>query len=316
MNGKANSNLDFQKSFGKNHQDEVFNVLELNYAVVTPVRNEAEYIEMTIRSMVQQTIKPTEWVIVDDGSTDGTCDIVNQYRSGNPWIKLVHRKDRGKRQRGRGVVEAFYDGYNTLQKDFNFIVKLDSDLSFECHYFESLLKQFAINPHLGVTGGAVYEKLDGKHWVLQSHRDHVRGPTKVYRKACFEAIGGLAPTLGWDGLDEWKALSKGWEVQSFMDLKVYHYRITGGATGLIKSRVEQGQGAYCMSYHPLFLIARGIGQLPKKPYIIGGIAMTLAYFMAFLQGRERISDPAVKKFIRNTQLKKLAGLLSGKPVHQ
>ncbi len=280
----------------------------MRYAVITPVRNEAEFIEKTIHSMIQQTIKPTEWVIVNDGSTDETEQIIQRYTTNHPWIKLVNRADRGTRQRGKGVVEAFYDGYKTLTLPYEFIVKLDGDLSFDPDYFETLGRKFSSNPQLGIAGGGVYEKLDGQKWTLDATRDHVRGPTKVYRRACFEEIGGLVPMLGWDGLDEWQALTMGWEVQSFLELKVFHYRITGAATGSLKARLEQGQGAYTMNYHPLYLIARGLYHLGQRPYVIGGIAMILGYVNAWLRRREQIAEPDVVSYIHRTQLKKLATL--------
>jgi len=289
----------------------------MRYVVVSPVRNEAEFIEKTIRSMIQQTIKPMEWVIVNDGSSDETAEIVARYAKEHPWIKLVNREDRGTRQRGKGVVETFYKGHETLTLPYDFIVKLDGDLSFGPTYFESLGRRFASNPKLGIGGGGVYEKLDGQNWVLEDpSRGHVRGPTKVYRRACFEAIGGLVPALGWDGVDEWKALTLGWEVQSFPELKVFHYRITGAATGSLKSRIEQGDGAYYMGYHPLFLIARGVQYIFMRPCLIGGIAMIIAYFTAGLRGRERLPDPAVIRYVRRTQLKKLLGLWAKKSAHR
>ena len=288
----------------------------LRYTVITPVRNEAEYIKKTIQSMIQQTVTATEWVVVNDGSTDSTAEIVARAAAEHPWIKLVNRADRGARQRGKGVIETFYTGFATLTEAYDVIVKLDGDLSFEQTYFESLLRQFEANPKLGIAGGGVYERLDGQNWVLRASSDHVRGPTKLYRRTCFEGIGGLMPALGWDGADEWKAMTLGWEVQSFLQLKVYHYRVTGAATGSIKSRVELGYGAHFMGYHPLFMIARGIRHMRSRPYGIGGLIMIGAFFMAGLRGYERIPDKAVVRYVRQTQLRQLAGLLAGKPVHE
>ncbi len=131
----------------------------------------------------------------------------------------------------------------------------------------------------------------------------------MYRRACFEDIGGLVPALGWDGLDEWRALALGWEVQSFPELKVYHYRITGAATGSLKSRIEQGYGAYNIGYHPLFLIARGIRYMFMWPYLVGGMAMIFAYFMAGLRGQARLSDRSVVRYIHRAQLRKLTNIL-------
>jgi hypothetical protein len=170
---------------------------------------------------------------------------------------------------------------------------------------------------LGIAGGGIYEKLDGQNWVLQTSRDHVRGHTKVYRRACFEAIGGLMPALGWDGVDEWQALTLGWQVHSFLNFKIFHYRPTGSATGSLKSRIEQGYGAYYMGYHPLFMIARGLRRMFDRPYLVGGMAMIAAYFVAKLQGREQFADKSVTRYIRQTQWRQLLDLLTtGKPIHE
>ena len=138
----------------------------------------------------------------------------------------------------------------------------------------------------------------------------------MYRRACFDAIGGLIPALGWDGIDEWQALTLGWEVRSFRELKVWHYRVIGRATGLLKNRIEQGYGAHYMGYHPLYTIARGIRNMFTQPYIVGGIALMAAHFVAWVQGREQLPDPSVIRFIHRTQLRQLAGLLGGKRVYK
>jgi biofilm PGA synthesis N-glycosyltransferase PgaC len=286
------------------------------YAVISPVKNEAAFIETTLRSMIDQTIRPVAWIIVNDGSHDETESIVQKYEREYNWISLVNRQDIGFRQRGKGVVEAFYTGFHTLTQPYDFIVKLDGDVSFGPDYFEALLNRFSADPLLGIAGGGLYEKPDEKTWILYTVSDHVRGCTKVYRRECFEAIGGLVASMGWDGIDEWKALEKGWKVKSFLELKIYHYRFTGAATGFLKSCIEQGHGAYRMGYHPVFMIARGFRRMTDRPYLIGGAAMIGAYFMAWLRKQELLADPAVVRYIRQAQMKKLAGLISGKPVHE
>jgi biofilm PGA synthesis N-glycosyltransferase PgaC len=293
---------------------------DVRYAVISPVRNEAQFIEQTIQAMISQTVKPSEWIIVNDGSTDETAEIVSRYAELCPWLKLVHREkreDKGDRQRGKGVIDTFYFGYERLtSQDYEFIIKLDGDVSFEPIYFEFLLRKFASNPKLGIAGGGLYERVDGKNWALRSSTDHVGGPAKMYRRVCFEAIGGLVPALGWDGLDEWKALALGWEVKSFEELKVLHCRVIGSATGALKSKIEVGYGAHYMGYHPLYLIARGIRHTVTWPHLVGGIAMIMAYFVAWLQGRERLPDPPVIRYIHRTQLRQLAGLLIGKRIYK
>jgi biofilm PGA synthesis N-glycosyltransferase PgaC len=288
----------------------------LRYAVISPVKNEAEHIKLTIESMIHQTIRPAVWVIVNDGSKDDTGAIVSHYAEKHPWIKLINRPGSEIRKRGKGVVEAFYAGYETLLEEWDFIVKLDGDVSFDPDYFESLLGEFAADPLLGIAGGALYEKPDGNTWKLNTIEDHVRGATKMYRKGCFDAIGGLTPSMGWDGIDEWIALSLGWKVRSFLKLKFMHYRYTGAATGYLKSFYEQGYGAYRMGYHLLYITARGLRRMSDRPYIIGGLAMIVAYIIAWMRREEMLAGPDVVRFIRRTQLKKLGGLLSGRPIYK
>lgn len=286
------------------------------YVVISPVRDEAEFIEKTIDSMTKQTITPSTWVIVNDGSKDGTELIVQEYSRAYPWIKLINRPDRKVRQRGKGVVEAFYAGFNTLEVNYDFVVKLDGDVSFGPDYFEGLLQKFASDPTLGIAGGGLYEKPDGQTWVLMTSKDHVRGCTKIYRQTCFTAIGGLVLSMGWDGIDEWKALSLGWKVQSFTEYPIYHFRFTGAATGYLKSFYEQGWGAYRMGYLPLYMIARGFWHMADRPYITGGLAMLWGYLKAWLQHEEMLADASVVRFVRQTQMKKLTGLLFGRPIHE
>jgi glycosyltransferase involved in cell wall biosynthesis len=288
----------------------------LRYAVISPIKDEAGFIEETINSMIRQSVRPAIWVIVNDGSTDATEAIVQYHMQNHNWIRLVNRRDRGIRQRGKGIIEAFYAGLETVVQDYDFIVKLDGDVSFGSDYFACLLSEFVANPRLGIAGGGIYEKPDGKTWRLWTVRDHVRGPTKIYRRACFEEIGGLVPALGWDGIDEWKALAAGWSVQSFLEQKIYHHRPTGGAIGSIHHRIEQGYGAYRMGYHPLYMLARGIRHMADRPYVIGGAAMIGSFFLAWLQKQDLLADPTVVQYIRHTQINKLAGLLSGKPIYE
>jgi poly-beta-1,6-N-acetyl-D-glucosamine synthase len=286
------------------------------YVVISPVKDEAQLIEKTISSMIQQSVKPIVWVIVNDGSSDGTESIILEYAKTYNWIKLINRKSIDSRQRGEGVIKAFYAGYETLSEKYDFIVKLDGDVSFEPTYFESLLEKFRSDPHLGIAGGGLYEKPDGKSWILLTTKDHVRGCTKIYRRTCFEAIGGLVPSMGWDGIDEWKALSLGWKINSFVEIKIYHYRYTGAGTGYLKSFYEQGTGAYRMGYHPVYLVARALNHLDEQPYILGGLAMMWAYYISWLRREEMLADQSVVRFIRKNQMIKLKGILRGEPIHE
>jgi biofilm PGA synthesis N-glycosyltransferase PgaC len=184
------------------------------YVVITPVRDEEEHLQSTIESMIRQTVLPAEWVIVDDGSKDGTGKIIDEYASRYSWIKAVHRTDRGFRKAGGGVVDAFNDGYRALaSSDWDFMTKFDGDLTFEPDYFAKCFDEFHRDEKLGVGGGVICYVDGGKKRFEEAPAFHVRGATKIYRKACWEGIGGFLPAPGWDTMDEVKANSLGWKTR-------------------------------------------------------------------------------------------------------
>jgi len=276
------------------------------YVIVSPVRNEEQFIEKTIKSVISQTVKPVEWIIVNDGSIDGTKQIIEKFVTKYNWIKIINKKDIGYDKLGSGVVEAFYVGYNQIaNKDFDFIVKLDGDLSFESSYFEELLKRFAKNPKLGIAGGFGYYPEKAKLILEKMPKFHVHGPTKVYRRKCWEGIGGLISQLNWDAVDELKAQMTGWETKSFEELKFIHYRKTGSKDGLIKGYFRHGHGAFLIGYHPLFMLLRGVYRMIHKPYIIGGLAMIWGYVSSYLRRMKQIDDPELIQYLRRQQINKL-----------
>src|ERR1039458_440044 len=187
------------------------------YIVISPVRNEEQYLPQTIQCMAAQTTRPLCWLLIDDGSTDGTGRIIDDAAAQHPWLKALHRKDRGFRQAGGGVMEAFCDGYGRLSTfnpqpadlSWQFLVKFDGDLSFSPDYFEQCFNRFACDPKLGIGGGTICNQLNGALEV-ESKVDpvfHVRGATKIYRRQCWDQIGGLIRAPGWDTVDEVKARS-------------------------------------------------------------------------------------------------------------
>src|SRR5262249_26760728 len=209
------------------------------YVVITPAPDEAAHLADTIQSMATQTVRPAEWIIVDDGSSDGTSQIVDEYATRYPWIHAVHRPNRGFRKAGGGVVEAFNDGYSALGvAAWDYIVKLDGDLTFAEDYFERCFARFSSEPQLGIGGGEIYHDMNGNVKLEGNPKFHVRGATKIYRRACWEAIGGLVSAPGWDTIDEVKANMLGWSTRSFTELHLIHHRLTGSAEGLVPDRIK------------------------------------------------------------------------------
>lgn len=279
-----------------------------NYVVVTPVRDEEAYLPLTIQSMVRQTILPMEWIIVDDGSKDATATIIDDAARLYPWIRAVHRSDRGFRKWGAGIIEAFYDGYHALTfKDWEFMSKLDGDLSFEPDYFERTFRKFGEAAKLGIGGGVLYHEDNGQR-VLENHPQfHVRGGAKIYRRACWEAIDGLWVGPGSDTVDEVKANMLGWTTNSFFDIHMTHHRFTGASWGRWGGLVKDGKIDYVSGYHPLFLAAKSIRRLVRRPYLLGSYALVYGYISAYLQRIPRVDDPAMIHYLRKQQLARLFG---------
>jgi biofilm PGA synthesis N-glycosyltransferase PgaC len=282
--------------------------MNTKYVVVTPVRDEEENLPLTIESMVRQTILPQRWIIVNDGSKDNTGSIIDQAAAKYPWIQGVHRKDRGFRKWGAGIIEAFYDGFNQLpSQDWDFMCKLDGDLSFEPNYFESAFRRFQDAPRVGIGGGVLYH-YENEKVVFEKHPVfHVRGGVKIYRRACWEAIDGLWVGPGSDTVDEVKANMLGWTTTSFTELHMQHHRFTGASWGRWGGLVKDGKIDYVSGYHPLFLAAKSIVRLVRWPYFLGSFALVYGYVSAHLERTPRVDDPELIRYLRQQQLARLFG---------
>ncbi len=276
------------------------------YVVVSPVRDEEQYIVETIRSVIRQTIQPVEWVIVDDGSRDGTGKLIEEYARQHSWIKALHRPDRGQRIPGSGVIEAFYCGYECLKSvDWEFVAKLDGDVGLDPDYFERCFERFSQDPKLGICGGMMYCIHKGK-MVLESHPIfHIRGPIKLYRRSCWDALGGLIKAPGWDTVDEVQANRLGWRTKSFPDIKVIHYRPTGAVQGTWRNGVKNGRADYISGYHPLFMLAKCVKRLFQKPYVVSAVAHWYGFITGYSKRIPQVEDRALICYIRSQQIRRL-----------
>jgi poly-beta-1,6-N-acetyl-D-glucosamine synthase len=279
------------------------------YVIITPVRDEEEYIASTIQSVCDQTVRPAEWIIVNDGSTDRTGEIVDRFASQQPWIRVVHRENRGFRKPGGGVMEAFYEGYKVVQcQDWNFLVKLDADLTFDRDYFAKCFQHFEHDPKLGIGGGEIRHEIAGEMKAEKNPGFHVRGATKIYRRGCWEAIDGLWSASGWDTIDEVKANMKGWSTYTFTELGLLHHRLTGSEEGLLRDRIKHGVACYVAGYHPLFVAASCVNRLAQRPRVIGSIAMLYGFLKAHVTRPPRLRDRSYFAYIRGQQLRRLCGM--------
>jgi glycosyltransferase involved in cell wall biosynthesis len=282
------------------------------YSIISPVRNEAQYLPRTIQSVVRQQHRPVEWVIVDDGSSDSTAAIAEAAAVQHPWIKVIRRSNRGFRQPGQGVVEAFNEGVAQLaNKQPDFLCKMDGDLEFGADYFVTLLREFALNPRLGMASGSTYlESSSGKLVREKVAPNFVVGPIKLYRRACLEEIGGLEPHLGWDTIDVYRARMCGWQTANFPELKVIHLRQMGTAKGIVWGKMKTGIGEYYYGSHPLFVLARCLYRMSERPYGVIGISIALGYLRSLLSRARRIDDPEFIRFLREDQMSRLRQMLT------
>lgn len=283
-------------------------IQSIDYIIITPVRDEMLYIEKTIESVKNQTIRPSKWIIVDDGSTDGTGQILDKHAAQTSWINVIHRDDRGSRVAGGGVIEAFYSGYATLtNQSWDFIVKLDGDLSFSADYFENCFKIFETEKTLGIGGGTVCQLEDGQIRVdsVGDPPFHVRGATKIYRHACWEKIHPLLQAPGWDTIDEVKANLHGWTTRTFPDLPIIQHKPTGGADGNWRNWFKNGLANYITGYHPIFMLLKCVKRMFQKPYLISGVGLFAGYCSGYLFKKQQVPDNDAIKYLRQQQVRRL-----------
>lgn len=278
------------------------------YVVVSPVRDEARHLRETLSSMLGQTVRPHCWVIVNDGSTDDTGSIADQWALEHSWIRVVHRADRGHRAAGGGVVEAFKTGYALVETEpWEYLTKLDGDLSFETDYFERCLREFEQDPKLGIGGGVIWNIENGRR-VFEQHPDfHVRGATKIYRRACWDQIGGLVTATGWDTIDEVAANMAGWTTRTFREIELNQLRGTGSVEGPWRDSVKNGKAAYMAGYHPAFLIARAARRSVRPPILVAGAGLIRGYFGVAIRRRRRAIGQAHLRYVRQQQRNRLLG---------
>jgi poly-beta-1,6-N-acetyl-D-glucosamine synthase len=278
----------------------------MKYVIITPTRNEEAYIRYTLDSVVAQTLKPEQWIIVDDGSTDGTAKIIQEYVKRYAWIKRVTLPMESNRELGARIVRIFNQGFKLIEEPYDFIVELDSDLSFTSDYFENLLRKFAEDPQLGIAGGGFYIPV-GNQWRLEKvPADHVRGATKVYRKACFDEIGGIPVVNGWDSIDEWRAQMKGWKTRSYNELIVHHLRPTGTSFGKWGGGIKAGQYAYFMGYPWLVILARSLYRFfSERPPIVTGTALFWGYLQSWLARAPQYDDAELVAYMRRKQMRRI-----------
>ena len=277
------------------------------YVLITPARNEAQFIELTLKSMVAQTVLPAKWVIVSDGSTDGMDDIVKKYAADHPWIELVRMPERRERHFA-GKVLAFNAGYAKVANlEYDVIGNLDADVSFDPDYLEFLMNKFAENPRLGVAGTPFREGSFQYDYRFTSV-EHVSGQCQLFKRQCFEDIGGYIPRKlgGIDLVAVITARMKGWETRSFLEKSYIHHRKMGTATtSALKGSFKGGRGDYILGTHPLWEFARTFYQMKTPPIVLGACFRLTGFIWAMVTRVEKQVPDDLVRFRRAEQMRRL-----------
>jgi poly-beta-1,6-N-acetyl-D-glucosamine synthase len=278
-----------------------------SYAVVTPMRDEAQHLPRTIESLVAQRHRPACWVIVDDGSTDGSTEIAERAAREHRWITVLRAPASHARARGAPIVRAFNTGLAAVGARPEFVVKLDADLFLPAHYFAWVARAFLDDPRAGVVGGVALID-DGATWRPDRGNPRlVNGVAKAYRMACLEDIGGLRPSMGWDGIDDYAARARGWHTHVLTELTLLHYKPRGSKQPWWRARWEEGLGARFMGYGAGFLLVRAAYRmLNEQPPVLGGLVLACGYAWARLRGMPEVDDVEARRLLRAEQRARLA----------
>jgi glycosyltransferase involved in cell wall biosynthesis len=281
------------------------------FVVVTPCRDEEDHLPATIRTMVEQTVRPTLWVIVDDGSTDRTPQILAEATAAHDFIRVVRRDDRGRRRVGPGVIEAFYAGLDAAggPDAWDYLCKLDADLELPPRYFETVIAEMRREPRLGNYSGKVYLRLDDGSTVAERMGDeNAIGAAKFYRAECFREIGGFVREVCWDGIDGHTCRMLGWIARSEdrPELRIIHRRLMGSSEiGIWAGRRRWGYGKYFMGSAPYFVLVVAIYRMAERPFLIGGLGILWGYLAAMLARKPRYDNPEFRRHLRRYELSSL-----------
>ncbi|MEM7309043.1 MAG: glycosyltransferase family A protein [Planctomycetota bacterium] len=282
--------------------------------LITPARDEARHLPDVVESIVAQTVRPFRWIIVDDGSTDGTAEVAADAARRHDWIRVLTLADRGSRVLGQGVIESFDAGLAEIEDDYDFLAKMDADVTVGPRYLARALELFRDDPRLGAVSGKVYRR-EGRREVEEFMIDEmVAGQWKLYRRACFEEIGGFVRRVMWDGIDFHTARMKGWKTRSVDDpeLRILHHRLMGSSDrNVLVGRLRWGRGQWFLGSHPLYLFASAAWRARERPRVIGGLLILAGYALEGLKRGERYEAPGFRRELHRWQLKRIAGVGAG-----
>jgi poly-beta-1,6-N-acetyl-D-glucosamine synthase len=289
--------------------------VEPRVLIVSPVRNEAAHIERVVRSVAAQTLEPARWIVLDDGSNDGTLELLRALETEIDFLTVLERAsllDGARDRLARAAApRAFNAALGTIDwRQYTHVMKLDGDIELEPDYFERLLARFDDDPALGLAGGVLVEpQADGSMRPIRIPESHVHGALKLYSRDCFEAIGGVQERLGWDTIDEVYARMRGFNARSFKDLVSVHHRPLASADGTLRGRARHGECAYIAHYGPVWVALRALKVARTRPYGTSGIAFFYGYVRAAAVRTERVPDPDFRRFVRRELRQRMLGAI-------
>lgn len=269
-----------------------------NYILISPVRDEERYLETTLRAVINQTLRPYRWIIVDDNSTDKTATILADYARKVEWIQILRLEHKGKRQPGSPVIRAFQAGYQLVANEpFEYVVKFDCDLNLPKDYFRLLVAEFSNQPDLGIASGVYMEKENGQWVPVPMPSYHAAGACKMVRAACFREMNGFIASRGWDTIDEIRAQTNGWKTKHFDDIRFYHLKKEGSAIGNWATNAMHGEIYYRTGGAKLFFLLKVLHRtLTQKPRLLGGLALLWGYLRSWFTREELLVTTEEARF--------------------
>lgn len=277
----------------------------MKYYIVIPSYNEEALIGLTLQSLISQTVLPSKIVVVNDNSTDRTAEVVLEFAKNNPYINLVNKSSENIHLPGSKVIQAFEKGFETLDDNYDLIVKIDADLIFPTNYFETIIKHFQSDKRIGMVGGFCYIEKNGE-WILENltDKDHIRGALKAYRKETFQQIGGLKPAMGWDTVDELLCKFYNWKVVTDESLHVKHLKPTGASYNKA-ARYKQGEAFYSLGYGFIITAISSLKLAMRKGKPLLFIDYIMGFWKAKSSGKPLFVTAEQAKFFRNYRWKKM-----------
>ena len=277
----------------------------MKYYIVIPSYNEEALIGLTLQSLISQTVLPSKIVVVNDNSTDRTAEVVLEFAKNNPYINLVNKSSENIHLPGSKVIQAFEKGFETLDDNYDLIVKIDADLIFPTNYFETIIKHFQSDKRIGMVGGFCYIEKNGE-WILENltDKDHIRGALKAYRKETFQQIGGLKPAMGWDTVDELLCKFYNWKVVTDESLHVKHLKPTGASYNKA-ARYKQGEAFFSLGYGFIITAISSLKLAMRKGKPLLFIDYIMGFWKAKSSGKPLFVTAEQAKFFRNYRWKKM-----------